>query len=99
MAPSNVSPALAVGSTANMSPYDLRIHDSMTVHTEDAVGRDSSYTELFDYRGGPLRPCRKDVVFGSWNVEGLTESKIAELQEHMRTFNIDTLAIQETHKP
>jgi len=71
----------------------------MNVHIDGAGGRDSSHNEDCDYRGGPLRPCRKDVVVGSWNVEGLTESKIEELQEHMRAFSIDILAIQETHKP
>ena len=34
------------------------------------------------FRNGPLRPSKSQAVFATWNVEGLTDTKIIELQIH-----------------
>ena len=35
---------------------------------------------------------------GTWNVEGLTDAKIVELQLHMQKLGIGILCLQETHR-
>ena len=46
-----------------------------------------------------LRPAYKKQHFATWNIEGLTEAKIASLQVVMRNSSIGVMCIQETHKP
>ena len=36
------------------------------------------------------------VVFGSWNVKGLTDLTLIELMRHMHEYHIDVLCLQET---
>ena len=49
------------------------------------------------FRGGKLRVLKKQLHIASWNVEGLTDAKIFELQKHMWEMGIDILCIQDTH--
>ena len=39
--------------------------------------------EADQFRGGRIRTMKRTMAIATWNVEGLTESKILELQEHM----------------
>ena len=34
---------------------------------------------------------------GTWNVEGLTDAKVVELQHYMMDIGLDVLCLQETH--
>ena len=45
-----------------------------------------------------MQPCPVNIIFGSWNVEGLTESKIIALQHSMASAGCGILCIQETHR-
>ena len=51
------------------------------------------------FRGSRLRPtCSNNLEIGTWNVEGLTLSKLATLQRYMHQRGIHILCLQETHK-
>ena len=65
--------------------------------------RDASYrATVFDrqsIRQGLLRPTFKQLQIGTWNVEGLTDTKLITLQHYMKVYDIHILCLQETHKP
>jgi len=44
-----------------------------------------------------LRPTTDRLKVATWNVEGLTEAKLVQLQIHMTKRSIDVLCVQETH--
>ena len=50
------------------------------------------------YRDGRLQPSSASIKISSWNIEGLTDSKIIELQNVMMQGNIGIICLQETHK-
>ena len=50
-----------------------------------------------DIRGGNLQ-CLGGCQLGTWNVEGLTEQKIIELQNIMDDRDLGVLCMQETHR-
>ena len=49
-------------------------------------------------RGGNLRTTAGQQLFGTWNVEGLTEAKIIQLQLVMVCLGISVLCLQEIHR-
>ena len=51
-----------------------------------------------EIRGDNLLLCVGRCRIGTWNVEGLTDSKIIELQMLMEERDIGVLCIQETHR-
>ena len=53
---------------------------------------------LEELRGGHLRPAQGQMTVASWNVEGLTEAKLVELQVFMAKHDVSILCLQETHK-
>ena len=57
-----------------------------------------TYFDRHHMREGPLQVSSRQLVIGTWNVEGLTDEKIISLRLHMRKMKIDILCIQETHK-
>ena len=44
-----------------------------------------------------MRPTSGDFVIASWNVEGLSDAKLIQLQRVMVSRNIKVLCLQETH--
>ena len=50
------------------------------------------------FRGGRSKPNLRKLVVGSWNVEGFTDTKLEELQNHMFHNHIGVLCSQETHR-
>ena len=50
------------------------------------------------FRGGRLKPSLRRLIVGSWNVEGFTDTKLEELQNHMFHNHIGVLCLQETHR-
>ena len=50
------------------------------------------------FRGGRLKPNLRKLIVGSWNVEGFTDTKLEELQNHMFHNHIGVLCLQETHR-
>ena len=59
-------------------------------------GRSLNSPDVF--RGGRLRVASRNLVVGTWNVEGLTDAKIVELQLYMQKLGIGILCLQETHR-
>ena len=53
---------------------------------------------LLEYGGPCAKPSQRDQNFATWNVEGLTKSKIIELQRMMIQKRISIICIQETHQ-
>ena len=49
------------------------------------------------FRGGHLRATSRDMRIGTWNVEGLTDANVVELQHYMMDIGLDVLCLQETH--
>ena len=43
------------------------------------------------------KPNLRKLVIGSWNVEGFTDTKLEELQNHMLHNHIGMFCLQETH--
>ena len=53
---------------------------------------------LQSVRGGRLRPSGHQLKVGSWNVEGLTEAKLMQLELMMEERATDLLCVHETHR-
>ena len=49
------------------------------------------------FGGGHLRATARDMRMGTWNVEGLTDSNVVELQHNMMDIGLDVWCLQETH--
>ena len=49
------------------------------------------------FHGGHLRATSRDMRIGIWNVEGLTDAKVLELQHYMMDIGLDVLCLQKTH--
>ena len=63
-----------------------------------ACQRNSGYNAVAErFRGGKSIISARNCVLGTWNVEGLTDSKVVELQNYMGNFGIGILCLQETH--
>ena len=60
------------------------------------VGRHCSSPSQFC--GGNLHVNTGGLILGSWNIEGLTDTKVVELQQYMVFCGIDILCLQETHR-
>ena len=60
------------------------------------VGRHCSSPSKFC--GGNLHVNTGGLILGSWNIEGLTDTKVVELQQYMVFCGIDSLCLQETHR-
>ena len=54
-------------------------------------------SDLDSLRNQSLSPCSKYISIGSWNVEGLSDAKIAAMQYHISNSGCQILCIQETH--
>ena len=54
---------------------------------------------MYDARGGLLRVAEGRLEIGTWNIEGLTDVKLIELQEHMLNMQLDVLCLTEVRKP
>ena len=72
-------------------------HDTVGVVQRSKI--DSLYVQRFgrhgqarlpmdDLRGGCLRPAKGQMSVASWNVEGLTDANVIELQVFMMTHNM-----------
>eukprot|EP00959_Pyramimonas_sp_CCMP1952_P015781 333843-Pyramimonas_sp.AAC.2 len=105
---STVSPKVspAVGTTACINPHRLIQHCMSSGAppagdgTADAPGaKVNASIEADFFRGGRLSVASAGLQLGTWNVEGFTEAKLVELQMHMKSYGIDLLCLQETHKP
>ena len=57
-----------------------------------------SHLSAQQFRGGNLKVSGGQFRITTWNVEGLTQSKIMELQWHMQQQAIDIICLQETHR-
>ena len=49
-------------------------------------------------QGNNARPCKTNLNVATWNIEGLTDEKLVELQEYMFREQIDIICLQELHK-
>ena len=49
-------------------------------------------------RGGVLHCCSHRLIIVTWNVEGLSNTKIVELERIMQDSGIHILCMQETHR-
>ena len=49
-------------------------------------------------RGGTIRPSPRQLCIATWNVEGLTETKLITLQTYMQVYGIHLLCLQEVRK-
>ena len=85
------------------SANDSKVDASITA--ADAVPSDnvpnamhSRRDDAFRFRGGPLKATDGHLMFGTWNVEGLTETKVVELQLAMAELGVGLLSLQETHR-
>lgn len=54
--------------------------------------------DIYHIRGGELHVSDGQWLVGTWNVEGLTDKKLEELQLWMYELGIGVLCMQETHK-
>ena len=68
----------------------------VNVQLADSQGSHSYKAHLF--RSGRIRPSSVHMSLATWNVEGLTDFKIIELQLLMDQLGIGILCLQETHK-
>ena len=50
---------------------------------------------MYQLRGGDLKCCPYCISVGSWNVEGLLDTKIVELERIMHDLGIHILCLQE----
>ena len=49
------------------------------------------------YRGGGLAPFEGKLCCISWDVEGLTDEKLATLEVYLGSHGVDVICMQETH--
>ncbi|CAE8714752.1 unnamed protein product [Polarella glacialis] len=68
-----------------------------TSGSKGGTGKGSTDSGRF-FRDGRLRVPASDLTLATWNMEGLTEAKIIELQIHMQRFGIGILCLHETHR-
>ena len=77
-----------VSQTADAVNFSYCIHGSGNGRCESAT---------VNFRGGSPQTTSTNFVVASWNIEGLTTSKIDELQVHMINRKVGIMCLQETH--
>ena len=77
-----------VSQTADAVTFSYSIHGSGNSRCESAA---------VNFRRGSLQTTSANFVVASWNIEGLTTSKIDELQVHMINRKVGIMCLQETH--
>ena len=56
-------------------------------------------TLMYAARKGRVQCCDVSLKIATWNIEGLSDLKIIELQRYMLDMDIDLICLQETHIP
>ena len=89
---------------SNVSPHvspDVSPSGAARTASSNALLSDSNTSRSYKaqlYRDGRLQPSSASITISSWNIEGLTDSKLVELQTIMVQDDIGIICLQETHK-